>query len=102
MFIDFLVVINIFLKAKKFGKKLFSIFWISFIILIILRSLTSIKAWVQNLKQGKVGRSLKERKKEGFNCGFERKKMEKETTLEKGLRIKLTNYTIGPNLANIV
>jgi hypothetical protein len=59
-----------------------------------LRSLTSIRAWVQNLKQGKVGRSLKERKKErkkeGFGCGFERKKWKKETTKENGLRIKLT------------
>jgi len=33
-----------------------------------LRNLTSIKAWVQNWKEGK---------KEGFGFGFERKQMEK-------------------------
>jgi len=32
----------------------------------------------------------KERKKEGFGYGFERKKWKNETTKEKGLRIKLT------------
>lgn len=86
MFIDFLVHINIFFKAKNFGKKnQFS--WISFIILIILRSLTSIRVWLQNLKQGKVGRSLKER---NLVVDLEERKWKNKTTKEKGLRIKLT------------
>jgi hypothetical protein len=102
MFIDFLVVIKKNLKQRSLEKNCFQFSWISFIILIILRSLTSIRAWVKNLKQGKVGRSLKERKKEGFSYGFERKKMEKRNNKGKGSKNQAHHCTIGPNLANIV
>jgi hypothetical protein len=95
MFIDFIVVINIFFNQRSLEKNCFQFSWISFIILIIFRSLTSIRAWVQNLKQGKVGRSLNERNKD-LVVDLKKKKQQRKTS-----KNQAHHCTIGPNLANI-